>query len=256
MEPDITSVQVSARRKARAKVLPLWETEARSGPSMEARAHILEQAAVAFTERGFSGTTLDHVAQRLGATKGQIYHYYRSKSDLYFDVAVGAHFMVHDGTEPWTTRLELPPAERLHAVALSHAMVIIRTWAWQRVALEATQHQLMAGFTPREERALARMAEFRDGHESRLSNIIAEGFANGQFAPASLPFATKAVLGSLNWLTVWYDPRKSSGTDAQHVIAQQIADFIIAGLQQGQPSWRDTARRSLGLEVGASLSAP
>jgi len=247
LDPAAEGAGPSAYPKTRAKVLPLWETEARSGPKMEARAHLLEEAAIAFMERGFAATTLAYVAQRMGTTKGQIYHYYRSKSDLYFDVVVGAYFVVNDKTEQLAARTDLSPAERLHYMAVAHAQVIMKTWAWQRVALEATQHQLLVGFTPREGRALARITEFRDDYENRLSMIIAEGMEKGQFSPAPLVFATKAALGSLNWLTVWYDPRKSSGSEAQDSIAHRIADFIIAGLSSSNLSFRDTARAALGL---------
>ena len=47
---------------------------------------ILQAAAEWFMEFGCAATTIDAVAQRLGATKGRSYHHYRSKADLYFDV--------------------------------------------------------------------------------------------------------------------------------------------------------------------------
>ena len=57
-----------------------------SGTLGESVVEILDCAALCFTETGFQGTSIDDVARRLGATKGRIYHYFRSKTDLFFDV--------------------------------------------------------------------------------------------------------------------------------------------------------------------------
>ncbi|HEX2137160.1 MAG TPA: helix-turn-helix domain-containing protein, partial [Microvirga sp.] len=56
----------------------------------EARDEILRAAAEVFMEFGYAATSIDAVAERLGATKGRIYHYFGSKAELYFDVQIAA----------------------------------------------------------------------------------------------------------------------------------------------------------------------
>lgn len=46
-------------------------------------AKIFEVAENLFAERGFDGTTIREIAERAGATKALIYHYYQSKEALY-----------------------------------------------------------------------------------------------------------------------------------------------------------------------------
>src|ERR1700712_3788272 len=46
------------------------------------RDRILEEAVKLFYERGFSGTTLDDIAGKLGVTKPFIYTHFRSKVEL------------------------------------------------------------------------------------------------------------------------------------------------------------------------------
>jgi AcrR family transcriptional regulator len=217
-------------RRGQAKLQPLWETEARSGPKMEARAHVLEAAAAAFMERGYAATTLDDVAAILGTTKGQIYHYYRSKMDLHFDVVVGAFFMLADKTNPIFEMTELAVPERLRRVAATHALVILTNFPFQRVALEAMQHQLIDQLTPRQERAMSRILQFRDDYERSVTALIAEGVASGEFETGSVEFAAKAVLGSLNWLTVWFDPKRPVTAEQRGRIADRIAAFVVLGL--------------------------
>src|SRR3546814_17552252 len=47
---------------------------------------ILQVAAECFMEQGFNATSIDDVARRMNATKGRIYHYYASKTDLFFEI--------------------------------------------------------------------------------------------------------------------------------------------------------------------------
>ena len=62
----------------------------KTAATAEARQEILKAAAEVFMEFGFAATSIDAVAERMGATKGRIYHYYRSKADLYFDIQIAA----------------------------------------------------------------------------------------------------------------------------------------------------------------------
>jgi AcrR family transcriptional regulator len=48
----------------------------------ETRTRILQTALELFSERGFDGTTLQQIADRLGFTKAALYYHFRSKDDL------------------------------------------------------------------------------------------------------------------------------------------------------------------------------
>jgi len=48
---------------------------------------IIAEASALFMERGYSATTMDDIAARLGVTKAAIYQYYKSKVDLFAAVA-------------------------------------------------------------------------------------------------------------------------------------------------------------------------
>lgn len=55
----------------------------------EVRKKIVEVASALFMEKGYSATTMDEIASRLGVTKAAIYQYYKSKTDLF--AAVGGY---------------------------------------------------------------------------------------------------------------------------------------------------------------------
>jgi AcrR family transcriptional regulator len=54
---------------------------------LEARKRILETAAVEFAARGFEGTSLNQLLDKLGMSKGSFYYYFDDKEDLFTTVA-------------------------------------------------------------------------------------------------------------------------------------------------------------------------
>lgn len=220
-----------SKKEPTADLLPVWESEARLGPRLERRANVLNAAAEAFVKGGYAGTTLDDVAALLGTTKGQIYHYYRSKSDLFFDVAVGGLFIVWEQARDIAKRNDLSATQRLREVAHAHALSIVKHHAFQRIALEAFQYPISNSISERQQRARQHIAQLRQQYESCLADIIREGIATGEFAAASVEMATNAALGSLNWMTIWFDPERSTSQENATAIAARVADFVVAGLK-------------------------
>ena len=50
----------------------------------ETRRRILDAATSLFNERGYGGTSIRHISERLGMTKGALYYHFASKDDLLF----------------------------------------------------------------------------------------------------------------------------------------------------------------------------
>ncbi|GAA4891649.1 TetR/AcrR family transcriptional regulator [Streptomyces coeruleoprunus] len=55
----------------------------RSGRPVHSQATLLDSAVEAFIERGYEGTSMEHLAARLGITKSSIYHHVMGKAELY-----------------------------------------------------------------------------------------------------------------------------------------------------------------------------
>lgn len=218
--------------KRKADLDLLWESEARFSRKKEGRARILEAAAGAFMERGYAATTLDDIAALLGNTKGQIYHYYRSKLDLYFDVAVGALYMINESFGEPVEGDGTRAIDRLRQAVHAISMEIMQNYPFHRVALEATQFQLIGRRSVAQERAQERMSMLQKQWEAKLGRFIQSAMAEGDLYAPSSPLATKAAIGSIVWLIVWYDPKRSQTSEKCERIAAGVADFVIAGLHQ------------------------
>ena len=179
------------------------------------RGEILQAAAELFMEFGYAATSIDAVAERLGATKGRIYHHYRSKADLYFDVQVAAMNRVLAAVEP-IARQPGSAVQRLSAMALCRAQILLTDLPMQKVAVQGLERQLLGksrGNTPASKRLRA-VVKMRDDCERLFAEVIDDGIREGVFVDLPPRLATKPFLGVLNWATVWYSPRRLQSAEA------------------------------------------
>ena len=194
-----------------------------------AREEIIRAAAVVFMEFGFTATTIDAVAERLGATKGRIYHYFRSKAELYFDVQTAAMERLFREIEP-IARRPGNPAERLHQMALRHTEILLRDLPIQKVAVQGLERHLLSSSAARHARTLRQIIRMRDEYEQIFAEVIDQGIREGYFVDLPPRLATKPFLGALNWATMWYSPRRLQQDEDIQVIAAALAGFAMRGI--------------------------
>lgn len=193
----------------------------------ESRDEILRAAAELFMEYGYAATSIDAVAERLGATKGRIYHHYRSKADLFFDVQVAAMNRLNEEVEP-IARGPGNSIERLSAMALRHTQVLLTELPMQKVAVQGLERYLL-GKSPTVKR-LRSVIKMRDDYENMFAEVIDEGVRAGLFVDLPPKLATKPFFGALNWATVWYNQRRLQSTESIDDIAHTLAAYAMRGL--------------------------
>ncbi|UYN98870.1 MAG: TetR family transcriptional regulator [Devosia sp.] len=76
---------------------PKAETTRRPRNSAKTKASILAAARVEFADRGFEGARVDAIAERAGANKRLLYHYFGNKEDLYRAVLLDAYQEIRRG---------------------------------------------------------------------------------------------------------------------------------------------------------------
>ena len=171
----------------------------------ESRDEILRAAAELFMEYGYTATSIDAVAERLGATKGRIYHHYRSKADLFFDVQVAAMTRLLSEVEP-IARGPGGPVDRLAAMALRHIQIILRELPMQKVAVQGLERHLLGASSAA--KRLRSVVKMRDDYERLFTEVIDEGIREGLFIDLPPKLASKPFFGALNWATVWFSQRR------------------------------------------------
>src|SRR5699024_906381 len=104
-------------------------------PSKSPKEAILESGARCFMERGFSATSIDDIAERIGATKGMVYHYFDSKAELFFEIQQKGMDALFAEINPLLNS-ELGPGERFIAMAKAHVRTLLDTQPFQRTMSE------------------------------------------------------------------------------------------------------------------------
>jgi AcrR family transcriptional regulator len=198
---------------------------ARVGPKEAGRREVLTAAARAFRANGVEGTTIDDIADELGATKGRVYHYYRSKNAVLLDIHVSAMELVLAEVSPAATTPG-PARSRLADMVRRTVTLNDRELDLLYVVISALFNGLpMSGRPP--ERAVAdRVRELRREFEDLFVSVIDDGIRSGEFRNVDSRLVARALLGSMQWTVLWLGSTDRPITE----VAAEMADYLLTGL--------------------------
>jgi len=198
---------------------------------------IVDAAVELFSRKGFDGTSVQEVVDAARVTKGAMYHYFRSKDDLLYEIY---HELITEQLAALDRirALGQPPPQALRAIIvdlvestaarLPAAAVYAREG--HKLAGEPTAAQLV-GAAPGERSGAALRAQRRRYHEG-VRELVARGQRDGAFGTsASAETVTLVVFGIINQLPRWYRP---DGPISPRRLADEIAGFVLAGLSSTQ----------------------
>lgn len=199
-------------------------TRVRPGRNEEGRLEILAAATTAFMELGYARASIDEIADQLGATKGRVYHYYRSKADILMDIHRHVLDMMYREVKPFSEQESAAAA--LRAMAYRHVTIIMENLAFTRVALLSTTDLFV---NERQRGFVSEISEVRSAYENMFVTVLERGMKSGDFRKANPRLLAKPLLGSLNWTTMWYADRPSSAPRGE--IADTVADYVLNGVR-------------------------
>ena len=232
-------------------ILDWVDTDYESMPTTQMA--LLDAAAKTFTNFGVAAASIDVIAAQIGATKGSVYYYYRSKADLFFAVHKRAMVLNLRAQLPVLQDKSLDPVQKLQSMAYRHAMVMMDYLHYQRVTVQGVELHQSTTTSASEREALKEVVGMRDAYEHLFESVLQEGIASGAIAAVEPSLAAKGILGSLNWITVWYRPREGDTFSSRHRIAEQLARQVTHGVSLEAPSLAATmTMRPLGLQAGSS----
>jgi AcrR family transcriptional regulator len=184
----------------------------------ERRLEILRSAASAFAKNGFTGATMEEIADKVDMAKGNLYYYFPSKQDLLFfcqDQSLGrlidqAHHTIKSG---------LPVAQQLRALIRSHIKTILEE------IYGSTAHTDFRSLPPSRLKAVIRK---RDRYEKAYRAVIERGIREGVFRKCNVKTTVWAILGALNWTAQWFSPEGSISAER---LADDFADLFAQALK-------------------------
>lgn len=191
--------------------------EARGREQEEKREAVLRTAIALFNDRGFHATSLDDVARALNVTKPTIYYYFTNKDEILFEGLRRGIDSIRAGGLAAEERGG-NAMERLRAYMRAYAVVV------------TTDFGICVTRTADHELSPAARARFRAGKraiDTTLRRVVEEGMREGTIAEGDPRLVTFTLLGALNWIARWYDPRGGLSPDA---VAEQCVATLVQGL--------------------------
>ncbi len=183
------------------------------------RIEILRSAAAAFRRRGYHGASVEEIAVALKMTKGNLYYYFKNKEEiLYFCHDYSLDLML--GLLAEVERDGKPADEQLRRLVVAFVHLIIDELHGTALTMD------LQALSPR---LLRRIVAKRDRFDRGVRRTIEQGMEQGLFTTADPKLVSFAILGAVNWIARWFDPRGPASSDQ---IGAAFADYLIAGLKR------------------------
>jgi TetR/AcrR family transcriptional regulator, cholesterol catabolism regulator len=193
---------------------------------------IIAAAAKVFQTKGYHAATVQDIADAVGILKGSLYHYVKSKEDLLYLIVKEPIARIYERMTEIVAS-ELPAGEKLRGAILAHLEAFDRHYPHLFVYL----HE-------REEMKRRFREQFKlspKQYERCWQQILREGVKSGEFRPDfDVQVVSYGLLGMLNWLYKWYDPRGRLGV---REVADQLSALALAGLAAPAPKARSSRKR-------------
>ncbi|MGW1835605.1 TetR/AcrR family transcriptional regulator [Streptomyces sp. BBFR2] len=181
---------------------------------------LLAVAVEVFIERGYDGTSMEHLSRAAGISKSSIYHHVRSKEELLrraISRALDGLFGVLE--EPGATGGRA--IERLEYVTRRVTEVLLDELPYVTLLLR------VRGNTDTERWAMERRREF----DHRVAALLERAAADGDLRPdVDIPLATRLLFGMINSIVEWYRPGRG-GIAGRDEVAEAVVRTAFAGLR-------------------------
>ncbi|SMX90800.1 transcriptional regulator, TetR family [Brevibacterium sp. 239c] len=201
------------------------------GAPEKTRQRILDAAADEFMLGGYNATTIDDIANAVGATKGLIYYHFRSKFDIF--LAVYKEGMVR-------SRARVDPCvdgpgtgfDRLLAMSTAHVLQIMVDLGYHQVVHEGVREQRSVALRPRQREQLAELNRLRAEYEDLFKSVAAAGIEDGSIRPLEPKMLVRTLLSSLNAVDMWYRPNPDQSESDLAELAAQVTDIVVSGIDR------------------------
>ena len=195
------------------------------GSAIDGRApEVYRTAAKIILQKGYDGTSVSDIADALGITKAGLYHYISGKTELLYEIMkfgldeLEEHVMV-------PARAIADAEQRLRFVIATHARLVMEGDGAVTILVDEAR-----ALSPVQNRKVTKLKRaYLDFIRATFDELNAEGKLRG----VNTTVAAFSIIGSINWLSRWY---QSEGTLSKAEIAEQIADIAFNGVLQQEPT--------------------
>jgi TetR/AcrR family transcriptional regulator, cholesterol catabolism regulator len=192
---------------------------ARGRPSRFTREEMLAQAAEMFADRGYEVTTLGDLAEGIGIAKATLFHHFRTKEQILFELYARAMDIALERLVA-VDHANADSATALLAMVREHTLVILQNRAVFTIFFDEE-----GGLEPEH---LAKVRDQQREYINLISHRVTDLIADGRVASDVHPrIAVQTLLGAGSWTYRWVEPSRGQTNEE---IADAIARFTVYGL--------------------------
>jgi AcrR family transcriptional regulator len=173
-----------------------------------------------FASQGYAQTSVQQIVDAAGVTKGALYHYFKSKDDLLFDIYDRILSLQREHLEEIVAR-GLGAEETMRLVC-EDVLVTSIEWMNEGATFFRSQHMLSQA---RQTEVKRRRREYNDAFERVLNAGQREGVFRTDVPDAVL---IAHFFSDVHYLSQWYSSR---GPHSKEKVASELTDLFLASLR-------------------------
>ena len=180
------------------------------------RERTIDAAVQLFYERGYENTSLDAVAERMGVTKPFIYAHFTSKAELLAEICsrgIASALAALDGV----LDMAGTPTKLLAEVGRHFVTAVLTSQSHIAIFTREIKNLRPAD--------LRRINDMRREFDHKLTKLLDQGVATGEFQLPDTRIAALAIGGMVSWAYVWYRP---GGRLTLEDASRELAALILA----------------------------
>jgi len=189
-----------------------------SNAAVARRADIIAEAATLFDKVGYHKASMSDLAEEVGTSKANLYHYFSSKDEiLYWIHEEFINLLIDHHEQRLRTRMSNP---QLLLEVMSDILELMETHRGHvRVFFE--HHRELP---PEQREAMQRK---RDRYLSDVHAVVVAGVERGEFTTNDTMLTTLAIFGMCNWAYQWF---RREGPQRPRELAYYFWEFIMLGM--------------------------
>ena len=195
------------------------------------RRAILDRSAELFSEYGYDRASMNRIATACGVSKANLYHYYKDKEELLFDV-IQSHLEKLLEVVEAADNAALAPADRLCA------LVAALLEAYRNADAEHNVQIASMRFLPEERQT--ELTNMERDLVATFSGAVA-GVAPDIKGTTLLKPVTMSLFGMVNWHYLWF---RDNGTFSRADYAALVTQLIVDGSRNLKPKAEPDKRKA------------
>jgi AcrR family transcriptional regulator len=185
------------------------------------RREILIGAARPFAQSGYDATNMDQIAQACGLAKGHIYHYFRSKEEIFTEIRVDAMNRLVERLAPIAAAADKDPEDALRkAIAAAIDRIFEVGGRYEPTMAEPTS---LNAENRKRIRALGRR------YEQLFISIVRRGMVRGVFVRGDAKLMSFIIMRGALTVANWY---REGGKWKPQWIVEQVTEQLVRSVRQ------------------------